>query len=119
MTGQTKSASSKRQAFEKEALGMYDELVRWRREHPGATFDEIAGHSSVKRRALMGQLLGELAAQELEQEGWQEQLCPECERKMENKGARKRQVVHSEGEASLERPYYHCTICGSGFSPLG
>ena len=59
MTQQIRSASSKRQAFEKEALGMYDEVVRWRREHPGATFDEIAGQASVRRRQLMGQLLGE------------------------------------------------------------
>lgn len=116
---QVRGAASKRQAFEVESLGMYDEMVKWRKEHPQATFDEIAGQMSVRRRRLMGQFMGELAVQEIEKETWQEQVCPDCGGKMENKGERERRVVHSEGETDLDRPYYHCTRCGSGFFPLG
>jgi YgiT-type zinc finger domain-containing protein len=94
-------------------------MVAWRRDHPQATFDEIAGQLQKERKKLMGHLLGELAVQEVEKEQWQEQVCPECGGKLENKGVRKKRVVHSEGEAELERPYYHCPSCGRGFFSLG
>ena len=119
MKREMRSASSKRRGFEKEALQLYDEMVAWRKAHPEATFDEIAGQVSIKRKRLMGQLLGELSVQKMEKEGWQEQVCPDCGGKLENKGVRTRQVVHSEGETELERPYYHCPNCGKGFFPLG
>ena len=119
MKGQLRGASSKRAAFEVEALQVYDELTKWRREHPRATFDEIASQVSAGRKRLMGRLMGELAVQELEKEAWQEQVCPDCGGALENKGVRERQVVHSEGETNLSRLYYHCTLCGSGFFPLG
>ena len=119
MSRQLRSAASKREAFETEALGLYDQLAAWRREHPQATFDELAAHVQVERKKLMGQILEELAVQEIEKEQWQEQICPECGGKLENKGMREKRVVHSEGEARLERPYYYCKPCGRGFSPLG
>ena len=119
MSRQLKSAASKRSEFETEALGLYDQMVAWRREHPQASFDELAARVQPERKKLMGRLLEELAVQEIEKEQWQGQSCAECGGKLENKGRRKKRVVHSEGEASLERPYYHCQSCGSGFFPLG
>lgn len=119
MSRQLKSAASKREAFESEALGLYDQMVAWRRKHSQATFDEIAAQVQIGRKQLMGHLLEELAVQEIEKEQWQEQVCPECGGRLEDKGVREKRVVHSEGEARLARPYYHCKHCGSGFFPLG
>ncbi len=119
MSRQLKSAANKRKAFESEALGLYEQMVTWRSEHSQATFDEIAAQVQTGRKKLMGHLLEELAVQEVEKEQWQEQVCAECGGKLEDKGVREKRVVHSEGEARLERPYYHCKPCGSGFFPLG
>ena len=86
MNRQLRSTSRKREGFETEALGLYDELVSWRKEHPQATFDEIAGQVRAGRKRLMGQLLEELASQEIEREVWQERECPACGGSWRTKG---------------------------------
>ena len=60
------------------AAAMYEELTAWRAVHPQASFDEIAGQVTVKRQALMGELLGVLAEQEGRGEFLAEQQCPTC-----------------------------------------
>ena len=44
--------------------------------------------------------------------------CCECEGRMQNKGKKKRVVLHREGEVELKREYYYCPSCKRGFSPL-
>jgi len=45
-----------------ESFGqMYDELRVWRAGHRRASFDEIAAQVTPRRRALMGELLTQLA----------------------------------------------------------
>jgi hypothetical protein len=111
------SAASKRVAFEGQAMAMYDGLRAWRAAHPQATFDEIAAAVKRARRPVLGALVEELAVQG--QVGWAAEPCPQCGGAVSYKGLRKKQVVHEEGEAEIERPYYHCQHCGRGFSPLG
>lgn len=105
-------------AFLREAEAMYEELRGWREANPQASFDEIAEQVTPRRRALMGELLGELAKQEGDGR-YARVVCEECGEEMEASGRRSREVIHSEGEVRLERAYHHCGECGRGFFPPG
>jgi len=117
----TKEASSNKshESFVSGASEMYERLRVWRKAHPQATFDDIAREIRREREQLTGRLAAEMAVQEKKKEQWQEEICPECGKVAHYKGMRKRQVVHEEGESTLERPYYRCRHCGNGFFPLG
>lgn len=45
--------------------------------------------------------------------------CPECGQEMHYKGLKSKQVVTETGEVTLERAYYYCETCRSGFFPPG
>ena len=103
------------QVFER----MYEELRDWREKHPEASIDEIAAQVTVRRRALMGKLLGQLACQHGKGEAVAGQLCPDCGQVMISKGTAGRGVAHLEGEMELGRAYYYCAPCEAGLFPPG
>jgi hypothetical protein len=96
---------------------MYEELTAWRAHHLAASLDEIAEQVSVRRRALMGALLSELA--EAADEQVVAPVCEQCGAAMSYKGTPVRGVLLGEGETQLERAYFYCAGCGSGLFPPG
>jgi len=101
------------QAFEQ----MWAELEQWREKHPEASFDEIAGQLTPRRRKIMGKLLAQLACQHGDGEVVEGLRCPDCGEGMSYKGKPSRAVEHLEGELELARAYYHCAHCESGLFP--
>jgi hypothetical protein len=114
----TKGEETRRAEFGAAAEGMYVRLRQWRAVHPEASFDEIGEQVRQERKALMAQLMGELAAQP-EERGVEGEVCAGCGEAMTAKGKRERGVSHLEGEVRLEREYHHCDECQSGFFPSG
>jgi hypothetical protein len=110
-----KAKEAMQQAFEQ----MWEELHGWREKHPAASFDEIAAQATPRRRALMGQLLAQLACQHGDGEVVEGLRCPDCGQAMSYKGRPRREVEHLEGETELARAYYYCAQCESGFFPPG
>ncbi len=45
------------------------------------------------------------------------QTCPQCGRKLKRKGKRSNWVLTQAGEVQVERAYYYCTQCKTGFFP--
>jgi hypothetical protein len=110
-----KAKEAMQQAFEQ----MWEELHGWREKHPAASFDEIAAQVTPRRRALMGQLLAQLACQHGDGEVVEGLRCPDCGQAMSYKGKPRREVEHLEGEMELVRAYYYCAQCESGLFPPG
>ena len=110
-----KAKEAMQQAFEQ----MWEELHGWREKHPAASFDEIAAQVTPRRRALMGQLLAQLACQHGDGEVVEGLRCPDCGQAMSYKGRPRREVEHLEGETELARAYYYCAQCESGLFPPG
>ncbi|MFN8490144.1 MAG: hypothetical protein U0350_21330 [Caldilineaceae bacterium] len=98
---------------------MYEELPAWRTAHPGASFDEIAGQVTVKRQALMSELLRTFAEQPGRRGFVAERMCPACGGVLHYKGEKPRTVFHAEGQPVLTRGYHHCNQCGHSFFPSG
>lgn len=46
-------------------------------------------------------------------------LCETCGGKLRYKGKKPKRVVTLRGEVMLERDYYQCETCGSGYFPPG
>jgi hypothetical protein len=102
-----------------EFEAMWEELWQWREAHPEATMDEIVSQVTPRRRALMGELVVQLAKQRgsgVEVKGL---TCENCGASLEYKGEPKREVLHLEGEAELSRAYYYCDRCKAGLFPPG
>lgn len=114
----TKSETGSREGFGTAAQEMHRRLHAWRRGHPDASFDEIAEQVRVEREALIGGLLGELATTGEGREPF-DAICPECGGRLENKGKKKKVVLHREGEVRVERDYYYCPVCQHGVFPPG
>lgn len=45
--------------------------------------------------------------------------CLECERAMRYKGKKSKQMMTLRGEVKIERDYYYCEDCRSGYFPPG
>ena len=113
--GVQKNKEEMQEAFEQ----MWEELYSWRAAHPEASFDEIAAQVTPRRRALIGQLLAQLACQHGDGEVVEGVKCAKCGEMMKYKGRPSREVEHLEGETELVRAYYHCAGCESGLFPPG
>ena len=44
-------------------------------------------------------------------------VCEACGKKMQHKGTRQKWVMTQVGEVQIEREYYYCERCGTGFFP--
>lgn len=117
--GTHKGEATQQAEFVAAAEQMYVRLRAWRAAHLEATFDEIGEQVTRERRALMAQLLGELATQPEEVTSVERERCPDCGAVLTAKGKRRRQVSHLEAEVQLERAYGYCDHCHSGFFPPG
>ena len=107
----------RRAEFAGAAGRMHKRVTEWRKRHPQASFDEIAEAVSQERKQLMGGLIGELAMEESERVF--DRICPECGGRLQNKGKKRRDVLHREGEVTIERDYYYCPACKQGVFPPG
>jgi hypothetical protein len=113
--GQTQGREQAKAEFLRAAEAMYEELQAWRASHVEASFDEIAEQVTPRRRALMGQLLNELAT--AADERIAAPVCAQCGERMSYRGTPQRQVGHREGDVGLARAYYACDHCGGGLFP--
>ena len=111
------SNKERRETFGEMAEAMQQRLQAWRRAHPDATFDEIAEQASQERKVMMGNLLSGLVTDMNAVEV--DPHCPECEGPLQNKGKKRREIVHREGQVQVERNYYYCPTCKRGFFPPG
>jgi hypothetical protein len=79
---------------------------------------EVEGHLQQLFRQAGGHILAGLAAAQVATLEQRRPLCAQCGRDLRRVGMRPRYVLGLVGEAQIERPYYQCTHCGTGVSPL-
>lgn len=76
-----------------------------------AVFQERCGLTGALVEALVEHRHGQYLVQE-------EATCPQCERLLTAREPRSRTVETLVGPVTLKRPYFYCTACQHGFSPL-
>ena len=90
-----------------EAATAIDKLLAARKAPTEARLADIEQVARAAGQQVAQAVTAELAAESAaELPVWPN--CPQCGRKMKNKGRRRRRVVTETGEVELERTYYHC-----------
>ena len=113
--GRTRSQERSREEFLRSASELHDRLWTWRQGATEASFDEIMERMGQEREEMMRPLAEELvgAASEVEER------CPECGGRGQNKGKKKKVILHRKGAVELKRNHYYCPSCKQGFFPPG
>ena len=86
------------------------------RESKAKTIEEIeaaalAVGKQMKQAALKAMVAARPSEEPLEK-------CPECGGRLQAKGKRSKWIQTQAGEVQVERDYYYCAACGTGFFPL-
>ncbi len=110
--GRKRSQERSQEEFTETAGEMHERLWSWRREEPGASFDEIMERVGQEREAMMKPLMEELVGEAGEVEV--DTCCPACGERAQNKG-KKKEIQHREGAVEVNREYYYCPSCQQGF----
>lgn len=79
---------------------------------------QVEGQLQQVFRQAGGRILAGLAAAQVATMAEGRPSCAQCARDLRRVGMRPRYVLGLVGEAQVERPYYQCTRCGTGVSPL-
>ena len=78
--------------------------------------ESIGVRAGVAMSGGVQQALSEAVSQE---QGSQEQMCPQCGTRMQRRGMHTRRIITEAGTSELERSYYECAACGHHFFPSG
>jgi hypothetical protein len=101
-----------------QAEAAIDALRREKKAPTQASLADIEEVVLKAEQALAEAFASELLAESGQAAGPEWPTCPRCGRRGQAKGKRRRRVVTTRGEASVEREYYHCQHCRKGFFPL-
>jgi DNA repair exonuclease SbcCD ATPase subunit len=101
-----------------EAEAAIDQLLATRRAPAEASLADIEREARTASQQIAQAVTSALVAESAaELPTWPN--CPQCGRKMKNKGRHRRRVVTETGEVELKRAYYYCATCQHGFFPPG
>lgn len=101
------------QARAYEAIEKLLEQKAGRRDLSMSEMEDIVGEFELEVRQS---LLQEMVADAQETKSG---VCETCGGKLRYKGRKSKQVVTLRGEVVVERDYYQCETCGTGYFPPG
>lgn len=103
----------------KAADEMIEAFLAWGDENRAPNLSELEDVILELRRRMGEKMLGvTLAGQEMNQPAVNPK-CPQCGAEMRYKGQKERMIESRVGGLELERGYYYCACCKSGFFPPG
>ncbi len=93
-------------------------VEQWRKEHPRATFLEIAAQVDEQLSRVRAQMVQDVAQQSEAAQAGNTLKCAECGHSLRTEGRHKRKLL-SEHDQQLElaRSYARCPCCGKRFFP--
>lgn len=113
----TREAGRKR--LEARAKQAFDELMAWHDATERPTLRDIE-EVVLRLRKELGQEMAEvLVSMQEENRPVPEPVCEECGQPRRYKGQKANGVESRAGMLKIERGYYRCPSCGTGFFPPG
>jgi YgiT-type zinc finger domain-containing protein len=102
--------------LQKRAQAALEKLLEHKAERRDMSMSEmedlVGGFEIELRQSFMQELVADAQAT-------QHGLCEACGGKLRYKGKKSKQVVTVRGEVAVERDYYQCERCGTGYFPPG
>ena len=108
-----------------------DDLKKRLQERANEAIEKLLAQKGGRRDLSMDEMedlvgdfeleVRQMTMQEMVAEAQQNQsgMCETCGGKLRYKGKKPKQVVTLRGEVTVERDYYQCETCGSGYFPPG
>jgi YgiT-type zinc finger domain-containing protein len=94
-----------------EAIEKLLEQKGGRRDLSMSEMEDLVGEFELEvRQSLMQEMV-------IDAQKTQSGLCEACGGKLRYKGKKPKRVVTLRGEVTVERDYYQCETCGSGYFP--
>lgn len=83
------------------------------------TLSQIEELALAARSAIGQELTGGLLEQQTRNAAPELPVCPNCGRRMQPKGKKKRYLRTRSGDVQMSRPYFYCVHCHQGHFPPG
>ena len=95
----------------KQCIGQMLDAKAGRRDLSMSEMEDLVGIMETSfRESVMQTLVEESEVKDKEQ-------CPECQGKLRYKGKKRKRIISVRGEIDIERAYYVCMNCGTGYFP--
>jgi hypothetical protein len=108
-----------RQMIHDEVDKWVDELLVLFEEDREPTIEEISELLTVTRQKFMARFAEHIITQKYAELLAQEHCaCPQCGKLCKARRQVRKKIDTMHGKSSLERPWFYCTHCDCGFSPL-
>jgi uncharacterized protein with PIN domain len=113
------TSAQKEARLRKAADEMIAAWLAWDEENCAPNLMQIEDEILELRRRMGQEMLAVvLSGQEMSQPA-ENPKCPRCGAEMRYKGQKEKAVESRVGGLEVERGYYYCACCGSGFFPPG
>jgi uncharacterized protein with PIN domain len=113
MTSTSDELGKRLQKRAQEAIERLLEQKAGRRDLSMSEMEDLVGEFEADvRQSLMQEIVADA---QVDHPG----LCEACGGRLRYKGQKPKQVVTMRGEVKVERDYYQCETCGTGYFPPG
>lgn len=112
-----------REKLKEELLGQaeaeIEAILDWHQSHQKPTFTEMEEEMLVVRQKLSQEMTKSLLKDQESNRPGPGPKCKKCGKEMRYKGQKNKKLSSSLGEIEMERGYYYCPECRTGFFPSG
>ncbi len=109
----------KEKKLRKAADEMIEGLLAWDEENRRANLTQIEDKILELRQRVGEEMMRVVVGSQEEGQPGESPKCAQCGEEMRNKGQKERSIESRVGGLTIERGYYYCTCCKSGFFPPG
>ena len=111
--------AKRKAALMAKAEALIEAMLRWDEETEAPNLGQLETEILKLRQAFGEELLEDVVTNQEQVRPVPGPRCEQCGQEMSYKGQKGKEVVSLAGETRIERGYYYCRVCGSGFFPPG
>jgi uncharacterized protein with PIN domain len=105
--------------FLAQAEALFDELIAWDEATHRPNLTQIEDVVLQLRQQFGEQLTQAVLARQESRQPVEKMSCPHCGGEAQHKGQKDNHIASRVGGIQLERTYYYCPRCRTGFFPPG
>jgi hypothetical protein len=109
--------AQKRAKLEASAAVLIEQMLDWDEKNVRPNLTQIEDEVLKLRQQFGEEMAGVILEGQEARQPVENPLCPQCGKPMRAKGEKRKDVESRLGGMKVERGYYYCPDCASGFFP--
>jgi hypothetical protein len=109
--------AQKKAKLEAAAAELIEQMLDWDEKNQRPNLTQIEDEVLKLRQHFGEEMAGVMLEGQEARQPVGNPLCPACGKPMRSKGEKRKAVESRLGSMEVERGYYHCPDCASGFFP--